>query len=267
MDHRLKLNWARRHLDTLQASIERFVAGGAVHAMTLRFDADSGKYIATLRTQREFPSEWTLIVGDVMHNTRSALDALTYALSVRNLGRNPTGREARQIQFPIIDRPEDWNAERDRRLGCVTEEVQAAIEKLQPYNSAVAADPTFHHCLSIIRDISNVDKHRHILVAASAAADAGIVVTGPEIAPGSMLSGWSGIVVDGMEVASFDFRDASGELVPVERHPKLAVQGKVTLEFCFAGGAPGWGWPLMHMRGCVNYVEREVFSALEVFLS
>ena len=40
------------------------------------------------------------MLGDIIHNLRSTLDALAYAVAIKSLGRAPTAKEARAIQFP-----------------------------------------------------------------------------------------------------------------------------------------------------------------------
>src|SRR3954466_14053895 len=98
MDHRAKLEWAKQHLDILEASIKEFVDGDSCK-LGVRFDVEANHYVACLREVKEVPSEWSLMVGDIVHNMRSTLDSVTYALARKNLGRPPTEAEVKQIQF------------------------------------------------------------------------------------------------------------------------------------------------------------------------
>ncbi len=263
MDHRSKLDWAKKHLDRLEGDIHSFVQSQP-HEMTVKYDAERAKYVAILHVRKAEPPDWSLMVGDIVHNVRSALDSLVYALTVKSLGRLPTGDEVRQIQFVIVDQPADWNGERGRRLKHLAPTVQAEVEKLQPYHRP---DPKYKHQLSVLRDLSNIDKHRHILVVVQGATDAGITVTSPSIEGGAVIGGWRGLCVDRTEIATFDFRDESGNVLPTHLHPKMHVRGHLALDVLFGPGRPaGGGSVIGFLRDMHNHVGTKVFPVLEPFL-
>jgi hypothetical protein len=103
-----------------------------------------------------------LIAGDCVHNLRSALDHLVYAIAI---DQSPTGKLAdeRAIAFPIKDASKDFNSVR-RRLKELSLPVQAAIEAVQPYNRAHATLPPL---LAVLRDLDDADKHRLLQLAVS----------------------------------------------------------------------------------------------------
>lgn len=45
------------------------------------------------------------VIGDILHNLRSALDCLAWQLAITHLGREPTDKEAGIIYFPLADGP------------------------------------------------------------------------------------------------------------------------------------------------------------------
>jgi len=47
---------------------------------------------------------WPLIVGDAVHDLRSALDHLMWQLAIVYLGRQPKKTEARDIRVRLFDR-------------------------------------------------------------------------------------------------------------------------------------------------------------------
>jgi hypothetical protein len=147
MDHREKLRRAKYHLVTLRAGVTRYIADSDAHALTARFDPERQKYVATLRVRNTPPTEWSLVVGDVLHNARSSLDAITYQLAAQALSRALSEDEVKQIQFVIVDVPENWNGERGRRLPHVHPDAQRAMEALQPYHRT---DRRFRHPLSVL---------------------------------------------------------------------------------------------------------------------
>jgi hypothetical protein len=86
------------------------------------------------------------------------LDHLWWALAVDHLGREPTPREAHQIQFPILDQghPEKWSGNR-----YIRHVAPAAAEKarsLQGYGLTAEEEML----LGVLRSLSNIDKHRRV---------------------------------------------------------------------------------------------------------
>lgn len=126
-----------------------------------KFDPDTGEQVVNLRILKEPENpEWGLILGDMVHNLRSALDHLVWQLVLLN-GEKPR----RQNQFPIIGtEPEYWEVAqnrsesvRDRMLAGVSETHRAFIDVIQPFNRG---DETMKTALSLLSTISNADKHR-----------------------------------------------------------------------------------------------------------
>jgi hypothetical protein len=100
-----------------------------------------------------------LVLGDCVHNLRSALDHLAYQLVVLN--KKPTGGRP---AFPIVDCPprRGWKY-RWRRLPFsvpgVSVKANRIIEDIQPYKGGDVG-----RRLSELRDLDNIDKHRHLLI-------------------------------------------------------------------------------------------------------
>ena len=266
MDHRAKLDWAHQHLIALDSEIKAFVNDGEAHAMTLKFDEVRQKYVAILHVTKPLPGDWSLKIGDILHNTRSALDSLTYALAVKNLRRAPTLKEVKRIQFVIVDAPEDWDGACKSNLSCLSPLARKAIEAVQPYHRT---DVKFRHFLSVMRDLSNVDKHRHVIVVGEAANTAGVTIEGPDIDPRSTIAGWHGPLVDGAEIATWDFRHSDGSTVPKELHPKMHVQGHVSVDITFSRShaTPVGGSVTGFLFGLCQNVRDNIFPPIEAILS
>ena len=176
LDHRTKLSWAQAHLDALEAEVDAFLDGDP-YEVRLKYDPKRSAYVATLYVHKTIPLErWGLMVGDTVHGIRSALDALMYSLWIADVGRKPTVDEVTSIQFVIADNDGFWERERKKRLRVVGPRLQKALDSVQPYRRK---RPGFRDFLSVVRDLSNVDKHRHVLVVGEAATDAGITFTFP----------------------------------------------------------------------------------------
>ncbi len=257
-DHRKKLDWARKHLDTLNQSIRVFV-DGKPYKSSVKYDPKESAYVARITEVTQLPADWSLMIGDVVHNLRSALDALTYSLAVKNLGREPTEAEAKQIQFAIVDQLKDWPGECGRRLKHLSPNAQAIIQSLQPYHRA---EPAQQHVLSGLRDLSNVDKHRHIVTVLAGAISSRFGIEGPGIKPGTFINGYAGRIQKGTVLARWKF---SG--VPRGVEPKMRVDGELTLDIAFVNpstvedGSVRDTLRLMHL--CI---EKYVFPPLEALL-
>lgn len=102
---------------------------------------------------------WSVLVGETVYNLRSALDYLVYALAHRD-----SGSHQEQTQFPICGKQEEFAGQARRRLAGVNDTHVQAIEALQPY----AGEGPDCDWLERLADLSNPDKHRH-LVATNAA--------------------------------------------------------------------------------------------------
>jgi hypothetical protein len=101
---------------------------------------------------------WGLLVGDCVHNLRSSLDNLCFALA--RLKQDPPPRPQR-IQFPVHVDPDQFR--RDRTVADTLEQLPAAaaqhLEQWQPFRrgdpQSIKAD-----ALNLLTYLSNQDKHR-----------------------------------------------------------------------------------------------------------
>jgi hypothetical protein len=104
------------------------------------------------------------IVGDTVHNFRSALNLLAFQLALRNT--NGQIKNERRIQFPIEDDPIVYErrcrATSDKDVGGWIAELSASdqdiIREFQPYRSNQEGQ-----YLRLIRDVNDADKHRVLI--------------------------------------------------------------------------------------------------------
>ncbi len=115
-------------------------------------DADVGAFLA--RDDVEPPAYLGVLVGDFLHNLRCVLDHLVWQLVLLN-EQEPSYRH----QFPITDKPGAFAGATDSLRGVATEH-QALIEQFQPYH--VDGGNPSQHMLAVLRDLSNIDKHRFV---------------------------------------------------------------------------------------------------------
>ena len=96
-------------------------------------------------------------IGEILHNLRSSLDYHVWQLVLAN-GQKPGAHNA----FPISDGKDKWEkALSNGRLKGVGEEARKTIHQLQPFaeGEGLACDV---HPFSALRNLSNIDKHRHL---------------------------------------------------------------------------------------------------------
>ena len=144
---RSKLRWAQHHLSILSESIRAHYDQGG--------EQDASQSAAPLvHKPFKIPPviEWSLVVGDAVHNMRCTLDHLAYALAVKNSGG--TKRPSRRTAFPIF---EERNAKNFRNLTAEIEpEARNEIERLQPYGRK--------NSLWVLAELSNSDKHHKLSI-------------------------------------------------------------------------------------------------------
>lgn len=157
-----KLDRAKTHLHTLHKSVGAYKRTKSHEFPVTKFDPETGEKVLSLRILKHPKNpEWGLILGDVIHNLRAALDHLVWQLVILN-GEKPR----RQNAFPIIGtKSEYWEVSkghsesvRDYRLRGVAEDHRAFIDIVQPF---IAGDDP-QTALVHLSWLSNTDKHRVI---------------------------------------------------------------------------------------------------------
>ncbi len=118
--------------------------------------------IASVPDVSQLKEAVALIVGDCVHNIRSALDHLAYQLAL--LHKDGKVNSPYSVQFPIANTAERFTIEAKKGLGEVMQEYQKVIESYQPYHG-LAGRPdswsgSYTHQLSLLQELSNTDKHR-----------------------------------------------------------------------------------------------------------
>jgi hypothetical protein len=107
-----------------------------------------------------FPVLWGLLLGDIVHNYRCCLDHIAWSLYER--GRNPdlTEREEQVIGFPICAKRVTFNKTLNQKLPGVRRADRAIVRRYQPYKWGESR--AYRHVFTVLRDLSNDDKHRTI---------------------------------------------------------------------------------------------------------
>jgi hypothetical protein len=160
----LKWDWAARHAEKLKGQMRRFGA-----------DEENPPYVsvkAVYRPERsDFalicealtppPISWGLLIGDIAHNYRSALNHAAWSIVDR--GSKPVSTlsndQRRAVQFPIeSDEASFANRVQFALPGAATADI-ACVRQVQPF--AEEGDIEYH-ALRMLNALNNDDKHRVI---------------------------------------------------------------------------------------------------------
>ena len=154
-DHDLKLYRALQHLERLEVEVKRWL-GGNPYSIGIESDPERRENALWVNPLHPPPADFSLIIGDCLHNLRSALDSLVYTLAIANHGSPLSKDIAKKMQFPMTKDCDGFRSSK-WRIRDIPDGAQAEIEGLQPYNRRqnYARDP-----LWVLNELSNIDKHR-----------------------------------------------------------------------------------------------------------
>lgn len=151
------LKWARAmsHFATFENRFNEWIASAPV-IIDAVFRDDRQGFDLVARIPRGIPTqEWSLTLGDAIHNLRSAFDAVAWGMA-NFYESKPT--KPRSVTFPICTKRSDWNDVRWVRD--IRPEFHERIEKLQPYNYVPEGQET---ALTLLHALDIQDKHRDFI--------------------------------------------------------------------------------------------------------
>jgi hypothetical protein len=97
---RQKIERAKKHFADLEAERDRFFRDNDPYEIATYEDSQTGEYVFQIVRVDPIVPDIALIAGDVIHNTRAALDHLIWQLVLSN-SKQPGVNTA----FPIFDQP------------------------------------------------------------------------------------------------------------------------------------------------------------------
>lgn len=157
---RLKLSRAADEIKALDKEVVAFVTEPpAPYSASGDFNRTTRILTVRVRSEKTPDPMWSIRIGEVAHNLRSALDHLVWQLVILTTGRPPA--LPTKNQFPIFDSKEGFNSRGvDQFLRCVRQDAVDLIRSEQPYFTGEKRDSPLWH----LQELSNVDKHRTIHV-------------------------------------------------------------------------------------------------------
>jgi hypothetical protein len=110
-------------------------------------------------------AEWALLMGDVVHNLRAALDVLIWANAETD---NLEPRQRRELGFPLVSVEAEWADKSARLLRGVSPIVVERVRACQPFQLPLVERSS--HGLLVLHELDVLDKHRLALSTTASAA-------------------------------------------------------------------------------------------------
>jgi len=157
----LKLKRADQQLNALHRDMREFLDSDP-YEPTVQFRRIRGAreapcvmdYSIRMIVKKPCRRVWSAIIGEIIHNLRSALDHAVYQLVIYRTDRPPA--DDARTQFPICLNPLRFNANALTMLDGVSTHTTGLIEQMQPFVTGEGEKSPLWH----LNKLSNIDKHR-----------------------------------------------------------------------------------------------------------
>ena len=149
-DVRAKIKRANQHVHDLQAAVNTFAERKSNRVIT-EVDKKAGKTVFKAQITEDIPPEISAIIGDCVHNLRTALDYIICTAVVTN-GRQITRRHG----FPIALSQKKFETDCVSKIAGTSQEVARLVRRLKPYKGG--CEPFW-----IIHNLDALDKHQAIV--------------------------------------------------------------------------------------------------------
>ena len=182
----LKSSWAKAkrakaHIDFLRDEVARESPNGKMLWLTRQYEPKKGAIVYRVERTVKIHDDWSLIIGETVHNLRGALDHLAWQLALRYFkGIEPSDKRViKMIQFPIVEDKLLWPGHPNRKYMLIRDAQK--LKGFQPFKLTKKQAAVGRH---IFKDffgfsgVSNVDKHRKIQVTHHYVLDARFNYTG-----------------------------------------------------------------------------------------
>jgi hypothetical protein len=177
----VKLDRAGEHAAALVAETKAYFQGGS-----FRVEPEPGERphetVYRIRLSEPIPVRVSAIIGDALHNLRSALDCVAFEMARQHIGRDLTEREEKATAFPILGTPEGFaeffkrDPERATLYGPREQDAMRIVQPGANYDQAAQYGVQLFETrqeavewdnLWLLNRLSTIDRHRrmHLAVA------------------------------------------------------------------------------------------------------
>ncbi|MCA1832767.1 MAG: hypothetical protein LC750_08580 [Actinobacteria bacterium] len=172
---RAKVARAVEQTNLLESQLERFIDEQPYTIEQVPNPKTSRKALI-FRPTKALPLEWPVVVGEILHDLRSALDHAVYELTVAE-----QGHAFDKTEFPVFeDEPKffETNKKGDPVQGSglykirgVSSAAHRVIVDMQPFEIRKTAGPNEHPILATVHNLNIIDKHRALALARTLIAE------------------------------------------------------------------------------------------------
>jgi hypothetical protein len=217
----LKLGRAHDQLQGLSSEIDAFFKLNP-YVIEYQINPDTLDIFGILRVRHNPPAIWSVVIGEVVHNLRSALDHLVWQLVIKETSTVPT---TNKTQFPIFETLAGYQSRGEPVfLQGVGGTAKAIIKSAQPFETGGQKSPLWH-----LHELSNWDKHRSITFAAATRRSAAVQAVADEVE--SLFISTPGPFQDDAELFRVRLKPST---VPFrERIDKVKMEGNLTFHITF----------------------------------
>lgn len=255
-----KLTRAWDHFDALENIISAWMKSD-LYGLTKEANADFTEHRLLYWCSKELDLETSsLIFGDAIHNLRSSLDHLIYAIAICKSGQ-VSPPDGRKLAFPITDSPELFAEFCRKRLRSFVGDTKllTALERVQPH---VRKNPQFPPLLRQLREFDDADKHRLLQLAVVQCTGWEYCGTFGDIPPEANPIGfipYDGELKNGTRVVT---------IIPKCPTPKLNLQGfKLELGVIVKHELSPTGAEHSHVHSLYRAIELEVGTIIDEILA
>lgn len=150
---KIKVSRAKTILGEVQHCIDDFLSSTPCDLLRGPHEETPGEHVILVKVGDDIPQSIPAMVGDVIHNARSALDHVACCLASQNGARNTNG-----VSFPFSRIGKDHLQEvAKNKIKKLSKDAQEAVLDLQPYRGG-------NHPLWILHELDLIDKHRALLM-------------------------------------------------------------------------------------------------------
>lgn len=227
-----KVARADQSISELNAEIDAFLSKEPL-AIVREDDPQKGQIVWRAKVVRSIPREWSVRIGEIVHDLRSALDHMVWQLVLAN-GESPDGK----TEFPVFWDAGRYRADSPRKVRGMSQEARAQIERLQPYHAAHRFED---HALYVVHKLNLTDKHQLLNVIASSYRPQRFGLSG-----GAGTGTIHGITADGRPVPFEDgaeimnFKYEVGTPAPTD----VDIEAQLIFTVAFGWAGPGKGQPV-----------------------
>jgi hypothetical protein len=237
---RSKIDRAGEQTDALEVEFQGFYTE-QTYTIQQPFDAETGRKKAIFAVNKEFDPRWSTIIGEIVHDLRSALDTAVYDLTIAKHGAPLDGTE-----FPIFEDEVKYMETSKKgipvrgsglfKIRGVNDRAKALIRDAQPFEFRKTHPPNEAPILALVHELNIIDKHRTVHLMCQQTRQFGwkvlrdihpislVVISALE--DGAELGEWIPTVMDDQPDVEFN---AEFEVVFGETTPSLKSRGVIAV--------------------------------------